>query len=58
MRPTFTGTDFALAADSAGIDAALMSSETPLARWEIPRPKATSPVVASTPRKKDLGACA
>ena len=32
--PTFAGTDFGLAADSAGIDAALVSSETPLVDFE------------------------
>jgi hypothetical protein len=32
--PTFAGTDFGLAAGSAGIDAALVSSETPLVDFE------------------------
>jgi len=32
--PTFAGTDFGLAADSAGIDAALMNAETPLVDFE------------------------
>jgi len=32
--PTFAGTDFGLAADSAGIDAALMNAETPLVDFD------------------------
>ena len=44
--PTFAGTDYGLAAGSAGIDAALVNSETPLVDFEN-RPRGPKPDIGA-----------